>query len=157
MELHVIAVGKIRDPAVRDACDMYAKRLRRRQRLHVVEVKEAGRRAATPQDARRFEAASLLRAMPERARGVALTRDGAPLTSRQLAEHLASWRLVARDVAFLIGGAHGLALDLIGRCELTLSLSALTLPHEMARLVLLEQLYRAETILRGEPYHKGEA
>jgi 23S rRNA (pseudouridine1915-N3)-methyltransferase len=86
---------------------------------------------------------------------VALTRGGRAPTSEQFARQVGRWREEARDVAFLLGGAYGLADALIEGAATTLSLSPLTLPHELARLVLLEQLYRAGTIQRGEPYHKG--
>jgi 23S rRNA (pseudouridine1915-N3)-methyltransferase len=76
-------------------------------------------------------------------------------TSDQFARLVGRWRDGARDVAFLLGGAHGLPDDLVQDVDAALSLSPMTLPHELARLVLLEQLYRAGTILRGEPYHKG--
>lgn len=68
---------------------------------------------------------------------------------------LAAWRARGTDVAFLIGGAYGLPSHVLQRCDARMSLSSLTLPHEMARLVLLEQLYRATTIIQGTPYHKG--
>jgi 23S rRNA (pseudouridine1915-N3)-methyltransferase len=65
------------------------------------------------------------------------------------------WRLAARPVTFVLGGSHGLAAGLLQRADARWSLGPLTLPHELARVVVLEQLYRAFTILRGEPYHKG--
>ena len=155
MVVHVAAVGRIRHAGLRDACDDYAGRLRRYVKLALHEVPEAGRRGPDPDAARTLEAERLLAALPDGIRLVALTREGRSLGSRDLAARLDQWRTDARDVAFLVGGAFGLAAPLIARSELALSLSALTLPHELARVVLLEQLYRAGTILRGEPYHKG--
>lgn len=88
---------------------------------------------------------------------VALTREGVAWSSTRLARHLESLAVSARPgVAFLIGGALGIDDGVIARANLRLSLSSLTLPHDLARLVLLEQLYRAGTILRGEPYHKAD-
>ena len=84
-----------------------------------------------------------------------LTRIGKTETSSQFAVRVGEWREQGADVAFVIGGAHGLADDLINQAHYRLSLSHLTLPHEFARLMFLEQLYRACTILKGEPYHKG--
>jgi len=92
---------------------------------------------------------------PSSSRLFTLTRSGATLDSEALASALERWREDARDVAFVIGGAHGVDDGVIGASEDTISLSSMTLTHEIARLVLLEQLYRACTILRGEPYHKG--
>lgn len=156
MIVHVVAVGRVRDAALRAACDEYARRVRRYVRLDIHEVQEAGRRAPDASAAQRLEAERLRAAMPAGAQCIALTRAGTLLTgSRALAERVDEWRVAARDVAVLIGGAYGIAPDLLASCE-RLSLSHLTLPHELARLVWLEQLYRAGTILRGEPYHKGE-
>jgi 23S rRNA (pseudouridine1915-N3)-methyltransferase len=97
----------------------------------------------------------LLRAVPSDALLVALTRDGQEMTSVDFARHLEEWQRRNRDVAFVIGGAHGLDAAVLDAADQRLSLSPMTLPHEIARLTLLEQLYRACTIIRGEPYHKG--
>jgi 23S rRNA (pseudouridine1915-N3)-methyltransferase len=123
----------------------------------VREVADAGRAGTTPAVARRIEADRLRAACPAGAFLVALTRTGRVRTSEQFAEQVGRWRESPREVAVLIGGAWGLADALIAEADTTLSLSTMTLPHELARLVLLEQLYRAGTILRGEPYHKGRA
>jgi len=157
MRFHVVAVGRLRDAALRSACDDYVRRLRRLGGIIEHEVREAGRAGTTPAVSRRLEAEGLAAACPRDAVRVALTRDGQARTSEQFAELVRRWREAPRDVAFLIGGAYGLADDLIDEADVTLSLSRMTLPHEFARLVLLEQLYRAGTMLRGEPYHKGRA
>jgi 23S rRNA (pseudouridine1915-N3)-methyltransferase len=84
-----------------------------------------------------------------------LSRTGESWSSRVLAEQTERWERDARDVIFAIGGATALPADVMTRADQVWSLSALTLPHEVARLVVLEQLYRAYTIRRGEPYHRG--
>jgi 23S rRNA (pseudouridine1915-N3)-methyltransferase len=86
---------------------------------------------------------------------VALTRNGAGWSSGELATQLEHWLQLSRPVSLLIGGSHGLDSSLIARAQSRWSLGPLTLPHELARVVVLEQLYRGFTILRGEPYHKG--
>lgn len=154
MEFHVVAVGRLRHAAPRTLCDEYAKRARRYAPLSVHEVSESRGRRAAP-EAMRKEAKELLRAWPDGARGVALTREGRAMDSTSFAKQVGRWREDARDVCFLIGGAFGLDASILERAEDTLSLSRMTLPHELARIVLLEQLYRAHSILRGEPYHKG--
>lgn len=155
MAFHVVAVGRVRDAAMRAACDEYLQRVRRSGPVHVHEVAEAGRAGATPVVAQRIEGERVRRATPRGALRVALTRTGRAHTSDQFARLVGRWRDGARDVAFVLGGAHGLPDDLVQDADAALSLSPMTLPHELARLVLLEQLYRAGTILRGEPYHKG--
>ena len=92
--------------------------------------------------------------LPERAQTVACEIDGKSFSSTQFADFLQAAREQDRDVAFLIGGAFGLAASLRTASTLKLSLAPWTLPHEIARLVLVEQIYRAGTIVRGEPYHK---
>jgi 23S rRNA (pseudouridine1915-N3)-methyltransferase len=84
-----------------------------------------------------------------------LTRLGSPWSSAELAERLDRWLLESRPLAFAIGGSTGLDEEFLQRCQHTWSLGPLTLPHELARVVVVEQVYRAFTILRGEPYHKG--
>ncbi len=103
-----------------------------------------------------MEGQALRHAVPDGARTVALTRRGRRCSSEDFARRLGTWQREARDVALVIGGAHGLDAEVLETADDRLRLSSLTLPHDLARLVLLEQLYRACTILRGEPYHKGD-
>jgi 23S rRNA (pseudouridine1915-N3)-methyltransferase len=152
-ELVVLAVGKLR-PSYREAADDYLARLGRTTRARVVEVREASR-APTVAAQQAEEAARLLARRPHGARLVALARAGSPWSSEELSRRLAAWQREGRPVALAIGGSHGLGPDLLARADNRWSLGPLTLPHELARVVVLEQLYRAGTILRGEPYHKG--
>jgi 23S rRNA (pseudouridine1915-N3)-methyltransferase len=144
VRLTLLAVGKLR-PAYRAAADDYLRRLRRHLTLDEVEVREVGLEG---------EAARLEARIPPGADVVVLDRQGQPLSSEALADTLQAWQRAARPVACLIGGSHGLAPRLLQTAGLRWSLGPLTLPHELARVVVLEQLYRAGTILRGEPYHK---
>jgi 23S rRNA (pseudouridine1915-N3)-methyltransferase len=106
--------------------------------------------------AQRAEEAERLGARVEKGSNlVALARVGAGWSSADLASQLERWLLAARPLTFVIGGSHGLDSSLIARAVARWSLGPLTLPHELARVVVGEQLYRAFTILRGEPYHKG--
>ena len=153
MHFHLLAVGRLR-PSYREACDDYLRRLGRSVKVTEVEVKEASRAPTT--NARREEEARWLQArMPGGATVVALAREGSAWTSEELAARLEGWRVAARPVAFIIGGSHGLAPALLASAAVPWSLGPLTLPHELARVIVVEQLYRAFTILRGEPYHKG--
>jgi 23S rRNA (pseudouridine1915-N3)-methyltransferase len=153
VELVILAVGRLR-PAMREAADDYLRRLTRYTGAREVEVREASREPTIPAQ-RDAEAARLAGRMPAGSRVVALAREGQGWTSAGLARQVDEWRLAARPVTFVLGGSHGLAPALLQRADARWSLGPLTLPHELARVVVLEQLYRAFTILQGEPYHKG--
>ena len=140
MRYRVVAVGRVKDAALRAACDEYLDRLRHYAKLEELEVKDEAR---------------VLGAIPDGSRLLALSRRGEGWSSTALAEQTARWELEARDVTFAIGGADALPADVLGRAERVWSLSPLTLPHELARVIVYEQLYRAHTIRRGEPYHRG--
>ena len=140
-----------------DAIEDYEKRARRYWPLEVVEVKavKAGG-SKTDDDVRAAEADHLLARLPGDVEIVALTRAGERWSSEQLSAHLQRHAVrSSAGVAFVIGGALGLGDELIRRARHKLSLSTMTLPHDIARLIMAEQLYRAGTIARGEPYHKG--
>ena len=140
MRYSVVAVGRVKDAALRAACDEYLGRLRHYARVEEREVKDEARLSGV---------------IPGDSRLVALSRRGEPWSSRELAERTARWEVDGQDVVLAIGGADALPDEILRRAELVWSLSALTLPHELARLIVLEQLYRAFSIRRGEPYHRG--
>jgi 23S rRNA (pseudouridine1915-N3)-methyltransferase len=149
----IVAVGRPREPlaaAVRE----YEQRAARYWPLEAVEVREEPARGASPEHVREREAERLLERVPEAGRLVACDAGGRAMTSPDFAAWMQRERESGRDVAFVIGGAFGLAPAVRTRAALTLSLAPWTLPHELARLVLAEQVYRAGTIVRGEPYHK---
>jgi 23S rRNA (pseudouridine1915-N3)-methyltransferase len=153
MQLSLVAVGKLR-PALRDLCDDYLRRLGRFVKVDESEVREAGR-AGSEQLQRDTEGKHLLDAVAAGSPLVLLDMGGTMWSSEQLAAQLDAWRLDARERTLVVGGAAGVSAALRARAATTWSLGPLTLPHEIARLVVVEQLYRASTILRGEPYHKG--
>jgi len=153
MDIALLAVGRLR-PYYRAACDEYLKRLTRYARVTEHEVREAAR-APSVERRREAEGTALLRHRPAGSTLVCLGRQGEPIGSEALARRLDRWLLDARPLVLAVGGSHGLAPDLLGAADLVWSLGPLTLPHELARVVVVEQLYRAFTILRGEPYHKG--
>jgi 23S rRNA (pseudouridine1915-N3)-methyltransferase len=148
----LIAVGRLRS-YYRQAADEYLKRLQRFWPLEEREVREATR-ASTDTLKRREESRRLLEAIPADAVVVALTRRGSAWSSEEIARRLGRWRHGGRDLAFLIGGSLGLSDEALAAADAGWSLGPLTLPHELARVVVLEQLYRAATILQGHPYHK---
>ena len=140
MRYRIVAVGRLKNAALRAVCDEYLERLRHYTKVDEHEVKDEAR---------------VLGAVPEGARLVALTRRGDEWSSVQLAEWTEKWDMDGRDVVFAIGGADTLPDEVSRAAERLWSLSQLTLPHEVARVVVYEQLYRAHTIRRGEPYHRG--
>ncbi len=140
MRYRLVAVGRMKNAALRAACDDYLDRLRHYTKVEEQEVKDEAR---------------VLGAVPEGTRLVALTRRGEEWTSGQLAEWAGRWEMDGRDVTFAIGGSETLPDDVLRKAERLWSLGRLTLPHELARVVVYEQLYRAHTIRRGEPYHRG--
>ena len=152
METHLLAVGKLR-PCYREACDEYLRRLTRYGPVEEREIREAGR-AATPELRRREESARITARLPGRATVIVLDGTGSAWSSVELARRLEGWRLSAGPVALVIGGAFGLERALVDDAAQRWSLGPLTLPHELARVIVLEQWYRAWSILRGEPYHK---
>lgn len=154
MRVVIAAVGKPRDRHLAAAIDEYETRAARYWPLDVVEVREASGRGVSPEQTRSREAERLLERLPDGAHIIVCDERGERLTSAQFASLIAASRDRAQDLAFVIGGAFGLPEPVRSRAARTIQLAPWTLPHEMARLVLAEQLYRAGTIARGEPYHK---
>lgn len=155
MHFLIVVVGKIRSRELADGIGEFEKRAGRYWPLKVVEVKEESARSRTEDEVRRREGERLLEAAGVGALVVACDEQGTMFRSEEFAEWLGEERERAtRDVAFLIGGAYGLSEEVFARSEMRMALTRWTLPHELARLVLVEQVYRAGTILRGEPYHK---
>lgn len=154
MRLVVAVVGKPRHAELREAIADYQTRAARYWPLEVHEVKEENAASLAPAEVKRREAKRLREKIPPGARIIACDAGGERRTSEQFASLLNSSRDEARDLAFVIGGAFGLGEDIISGAVSKLSLAPFTLPHELARLVLTEQIYRAGTIVRGEPYHK---
>jgi 23S rRNA (pseudouridine1915-N3)-methyltransferase len=153
VDLAVVSVGKLR-PYYRNAADDYLRRLRRYATPTEHEVREASR-APTVSIQRAEEAARLETRIVDGSIVVALAREGTGWSSRELARQLERWLIAARPLSLVVGGSAGLDASLIARAEVRWSLGPLTFPHELARIIVLEQVYRAFTILRGEPYHKG--
>jgi 23S rRNA (pseudouridine1915-N3)-methyltransferase len=154
MRLVVAVVGKARNAALGEAIRDYETRAARYWQLDVHEVREERATGIPVDKVKEREAVRLSEKVPERAQTVACELGGKSLSSEQFAEFLQSAREQDRDLAFLIGGAFGLSPSVAKTSTLRLSLAPWTLPHEIARLVLVEQIYRAGTIVRGEPYHK---
>ncbi len=155
MRLRVLAVGADKSGLFEPAAVEYLKRLGRYLPAEVVEVPPSKKGGADPLRAREEEGASLLAKVKPADTVVALDERGEELTSEELSRKVVQEAMVrGKDLVFLIGGAEGLSDAVRARANRVLSLSRMTLPHRLARVVLLEQLYRALAIARGEPYHK---
>jgi 23S rRNA (pseudouridine1915-N3)-methyltransferase len=150
----IVAVGRLRGWAAH-GCDDYLARLRRYFSIEVVEVQEGDMNRRSAEEVLAQEGERLLKRIPAEAHVVALDREkGEPLSSEQLAQKLSSLGVSGRShMAFVLGGPLGLSPTLLKRADERLSFGPITLPHALARVVLLEQLYRAVKIERGEKYH----
>lgn len=156
MKLWLIAIGRS-GRVLESAIAEYETRARRYWPVEVIEVKEErARRGMAEAAVREAEAERILRRVPKGAELVALTRTGDAWSSERLSRHIQRSAVdAAPGIAFVIGGALGLSDSILKEANRRMRLSTFTLPHDLARLLLLEQLYRAGTIARGEPYHKG--
>ncbi|HZX40491.1 MAG TPA: 23S rRNA (pseudouridine(1915)-N(3))-methyltransferase RlmH [Myxococcaceae bacterium] len=153
MKLRVLSVGRDRSGWFEPGVQGYAERVRRYTELELVEL-PAAKGALPPADARRREGEALLGKVRPESWLVALDERGTLLDSVELSRLVATARDAGRELVFCIGGDEGLDPSVRERAWKVVALSRMTLPHRLARLVLLEQLYRAFSILRGEPYHK---
>lgn len=155
MRIHVIAVGRARGGPEQELFQSYGRRLKWPVTLKEVEEK----RKLPAAELKLREGELLLAALPERAAGavmVALDESGKRLSSAAFAKQLGLWRdRGIADLAFLIGGADGLSDAVRGRADLLLSLGDMTWPHLLVRVLLIEQLYRGQSILAGHPYHRA--
>jgi len=159
MQIRIVAVGKIKERFLQDGIAEYEKRLRPYVKVQVVEVSEEKRpvsaSASVETAAMVKEGERILAVIPDRSFVIVLDVQGQGRSSEELAALFRDWELTGQNqLAFVIGGDLGLSPAVIGRSNLRLSLSRMTFTHPMARLLLMEQVYRAFRILRGEPYHK---
>ncbi len=155
MRLRVIAVGTRMSEWVQTACSDYTRRLRGADALELVEVPVARRSGAGDGPrAMATEAQRILGLLKPGEYAVALDERGRSFTTLQLADWLAERRQGGDPVSFIIGGPDGLDPTVLQRAQLRWSLSALTFPHALVRVLLAEQLYRASTLLAGHPYHR---
>ncbi len=155
MRVSVVCVGHKMPAWIQAGFGEYAKRLPPEIGLEVVELKpEEKSSGKTVEKARALEGERILAAIPEGSTVYALDEKGRPVTTQGLSVMLAGWMRDATHPAFVIGGADGLSEAVRNRADKLVSLSALTLPHGLVRVLLAEQLYRAWTILAGHPYHR---
>jgi 23S rRNA (pseudouridine1915-N3)-methyltransferase len=159
MQIRIITVGKIKERYLQEGIAEYEKRMRPYAKLHIVELSDERRSlsasTAIESMAKEKEGERILAAIPEGSIVIALDVKGQNWSSEELAALLRERELSGENqLTFIIGGDLGLSPAVIARSDLRLSLSKMTFTHPMARLLLVEQVYRAFRIIRGEPYHK---
>ncbi|RMG36821.1 MAG: 23S rRNA (pseudouridine(1915)-N(3))-methyltransferase RlmH [Gammaproteobacteria bacterium] len=156
MKIHLIAVGERMPGWVQQGYEEYARRLPRECALQLNEI-APGRRGRNADLARavREEGRRMLAAIPKGARVIALEVEGRAWSTEQLAQQLKHWLAEGRDVALLVGGPEGLSDEARAAADQQWSLSPLTLPHPLVRVIVAEQLYRAWSILNNHPYHRA--
>jgi len=155
LKLHIVAVGQRQAPWVGEGFADYARRLPRELPLKLTEIPVAPRKQLAVDRARRQEGERMLQVCADRDWVVALDVAGRTVDTAGLAERLRQWQMQGRDVVFLIGGPDGLDPLCLQRADERVSLSALTFPHGLVRVMLAEQLYRAWTLHTGHPYHRA--
>lgn len=155
MKLHVLAVGNRMPEWISSACGEYEKRMPREARVALLEIRpekrESGKSLAQIQS---LEASRIAAALPQGSITVVLDERGESLSTLDFAELLARAMQDGRDIAFVIGGADGVSQTLREKADRVLSLSRMTLPHGLARVMLFEQLYRAVSVINHHPYHR---
>ena len=159
MKITLVTVGKIKEKFFEDAIKEYSKRLSRYCKLEILQVADE----KTPEGAsetvelqiKEKEGVRILQKIPESAYVVALAIDGKMLDSEELAAQMERWNVGGiSQIVFVIGGSLGLAPAVLQRADYKLSFSKMTFPHQLMRVILLEQIYRGYRIMSGEPYHK---
>ncbi|MDD6667478.1 MAG: 23S rRNA (pseudouridine(1915)-N(3))-methyltransferase RlmH [Lachnospiraceae bacterium] len=159
MRITIACVGKVKEKFYRDAILEYAKRLSRYCKLEIEEVADEktpeNASAALEEEIKNKEGGRLLKKIPDTAFVIALAIEGKPLSSTELAGKINQLGLSGKShIVFVIGGSLGLSPKVLKRADALLSFSKMTFPHQLMRVILLEQIYRSYRIINGEPYHK---
>jgi 23S rRNA (pseudouridine1915-N3)-methyltransferase len=155
MRTHLVAVGKRMPAWVTAGFNEYNKRLPRELQLNLVEIAPVVRsKSTTTQNIMSEEARRIRAAVPQNAMLIALDEHGTKFDSATLSRKIETWSRQGQDLAFIIGGADGLDAELKQKADMLWSLSPMTLPHALTRVILVEQIYRAWTILQKHPYHR---
>lgn len=158
LSIDIVCVGRLKERYWRDACDEYIKRLTPWARVRIVEINEERCASISPsliESAVAAEGERILAALPPKAFVVALCVEGKRMTSIELADEISHVMLFGdSSFAFVIGGSFGLSQEIKKHAQLRLSMSDLTFPHQLARVMLLEQIYRSMSIINGGKYNK---
>lgn len=155
MKINIIAIGKTMPRWVADGYNEYAKRLPKDYQLNLIEIGSLKRtKSANISNIIEHESKLILDAIPQGSISIALSEHGKQWHTNTLAKHLQDWHDNSIDISLLIGGPDGLAEECLAKAERIWSLSTLTLPHMLVRVIIAEQIYRAWTIINNHPYHR---
>lgn len=159
MEIKIIVVGKLKEKYLKDGIAEYLKRLKSYANLKIIEIKdEAASQTLSDAEIEQIkvvEGKRIIEKLPDRARVIALDLKGKQLTSEDFAEEInETMTYGTSQIAYIIGGSHGLSQEVLQKTDLKISFGKMTYPHQLMRLILVEQIYRAFKIIRNEPYHK---
>lgn len=159
MNINILAVGKLKEKYIQQGIAEYVKRLGPYAKVTIVEVPDEkapdSLSAADIEEVKRVEGDKILAKISADTYAIALAIQGKQITSEALAKQLDNLATYGKSkIAFIIGGSHGLSDEVLERADMHLSFSKMTFPHQLMRLILVEQVYRAFKINRGEPYHK---
>ncbi len=154
MNIYLLCPGKTRKQWLQDGIEFYLRKLRNYYQVKLIVTRAAKGREKQKAALMEKEATAMRKAMPDRSYLIGLDVKGKALSSHELAKLMSKLEYRAvKNVTFIIGGAYGSAPGLLKECDTTISLSRMTFTHDMSRLILLEQLYRAGSINAGSPYH----
>lgn len=159
MEIKIIVVGKLKEKYLKNGIAEYLKRLKRYANLKIIEIKdEAASQTLSDAEIEQIkvvEGKRIIEKLPDRARVIALDLKGKQLTSEDFAEEInETMTYGTSQIVYIIGGSHGLSQEVLQKTDLKISFGKMTYPHQLMRLILVEQVYRAFKIIRNEPYHK---
>lgn len=156
LRIDIVAVGRLKERFWREACEEYLKRLKPYAQVRVVEIVDVDPSGAGGvKDALKREGDAILKAIPEKSTVILLDIQGRAVSSEEMAQSIERWSVEGvSDIVFVIGGSHGVSEEVRKRADARWSFGRITMPHNLARVVLVEQVYRAFKIIRHEPYHK---
>jgi 23S rRNA (pseudouridine1915-N3)-methyltransferase len=154
MRINLIAVGKKMPDWIADGIEHYKKQLPKNYNFVITTIESQSRKSNSPELTKSLEERLILEAASDSTLLIALDEQGKQRTSDELSKSIEKWQLNAESVALIIGGADGLSSELKQKCNLIWGLSSFTLTHSMARLLLVEQIYRGYSLLSNHPYHR---
>jgi 23S rRNA (pseudouridine1915-N3)-methyltransferase len=154
MRINLIAVGKKMPDWIADGIEHYKKQLPKNYNFIITTIESQSRKSNSPEQTKSLEERLILEAASDSTLLIALDEQGKQRTSKELSKSIEKWQLNAESVALIIGGADGLSSELKQKCNLIWGLSSFTLTHSMARLLLVEQIYRGFSLLSNHPYHR---